>query len=90
MAFRPLAWIEPDAHTMPPLFVSPHFPWQMKAILIATVAVAIAMPFGRREDWIGWLAFLVMAASAVGLWAILIWGFTQRIIDWWRGRSDSD
>ena len=71
-------------------FLYPHFPWQVRAVLIAMVAVAVAMPFGRREDWIGWLAFLVIAASAIGLWALLIWGFTQEIIEWWRRRSDPD
>lgn len=69
-------------------FLYPHFPWQVRAILIAMVAVAVAMPFGRREDWIGLLAFLIVWTSAIGLWALVIGRFLQKILEWWRHRSD--
>ena len=59
-------------------------------IVIGTIAVAIAMPFAQRDDWIGWIALATIGAAAVGLWALLICGFTRAIIQWWRDLSDSD
>ncbi len=57
-------------------------------ILLGMVAVAVAIPLGRREDSLGWIAFLTMAAVAVGLWALVLWGFARAILQRWRSRSD--
>lgn len=49
-------------------------------VLFAMGVMAIAMPFGRREDWLGWVAFLAIAACAVGIWGLLILGFTRAFL----------
>ena len=58
-------------------------------IVIAIIAFAIAMPFARHPDWIGWIAFLTITASAVALWSLLIWGIGRAIVEWWRKRRDA-
>lgn len=44
------------------------------SVIMALTCVAAAIPFGRREDWLGWLAFLVVAAAAAWVWGVLLWG----------------
>lgn len=44
-------------------------------------AFAIAMPFVRREDWMGTIAFAIVTGCAIGVWAILIYGFVRITID---------
>ncbi|KAA5546911.1 hypothetical protein FYK55_00330 [Roseiconus nitratireducens] len=56
-------------------------------ILAAMVAVFLAAPAGRREDWIGWLAFAVMVVAAAGLWSMLALALGRRIVTWWREPS---
>jgi hypothetical protein len=58
------------------------------AVLIAMAAVAIVIPFGRRTDWLGWVAFLVLVAANGVLWGLLLRGFARNVRDWWRGRGD--
>ncbi len=48
------------------------------------VAAAIAIPFARRDDWVGRLSFIVLALVAVTLWAILLNGFVRSILAWAR------
>jgi hypothetical protein len=43
------------------------------AVVFGLIAVVIAIPFGRREDWVGWLAFLNVATVAIGFASLLIW-----------------
>jgi len=72
---------------------APFAPPPSRAFVLVTfglAAVAIAMPFVRRNDWIGWIAFLTFVVVAIGLWMILIWGFARAAIEWWRNRSESD
>jgi ABC-type uncharacterized transport system permease subunit len=57
-------------------------------ILLGIVAVAVAMPFGRREDWLGWTVFLTMAAVAAGLWGLVLCGFARAILQRRRSKSD--
>jgi hypothetical protein len=47
---------------------------QFVLLVLGLIAFAIAMPFVRRDDWIGWVALLIMAAVAIGSWILLIWG----------------
>lgn len=53
--------------------------WPMFALLAASAAVAIAIPFGRRDDWTGWLALLTISAAAIVIWGMLIWGFVRAL-----------
>jgi hypothetical protein len=48
------------------------------AVLFGLAAVAVAIPFGQRDDWVGWAAFLTVAAVATGLWGLMIRGFWRR------------
>jgi hypothetical protein len=66
-------------------FTHPH-PIQW-LVVIGIIAVAIAIPFRRRDDWLGWIGLLTIAAVAIGLWGALIWSFIQSVIEWWRNRS---
>lgn len=50
------------------------------------VAVAIVIPFARRDDWLGWLAFLVVFAANVVIWGLLLWAFVRAALEWHRGR----
>jgi hypothetical protein len=58
-------------------------------ILFGMAAVAAAIPFARRNDWVGWIAFLSVAAVAAGIWGLLAWGVVRAILQWRRGRPDS-
>lgn len=74
---------------MIPLFGPPPSPiviW----VVIGFLVVAVAIPFGRRDDWIGWTAFLAIALAAIGMWVLLIWGWTRAFIEWWRKRSGTE
>jgi hypothetical protein len=59
-------------------------------ILIGLVAVTAAMPFARREDWLGWMALVTIGAVALGLWMLLLWGFARAILQRWRSQSGSE
>ena len=63
--------------------------WEMVLVLVSMVVVAIALPFARREDWTGRVAFLAIAVSVLGVWGLLIRGLTRAFLTWWRNRSDS-
>lgn len=58
-------------------------------VLLIVIGVAIcfaaAMPFVRRDDWLGWAAFAVMIAVNMILWGVLLRAAWQRI----RGDRDS-
>ena len=51
---------------------APPLPWEVKAIVLGSLAVAVAMPFARRNDWVGWIAFTTLAAAAVGIVLLFI------------------
>lgn len=68
--------------------LTPQPSWPAAVILICGVAVAIAMPFGRRTDFVGWAAFLTIAAAAIGLWGLLIYGFCRAFAQWLRKDVD--
>lgn len=74
---------------MTPPFTKP-LPWEVKAILLAMLAVAAVMPFGRRDDWMGWSALFIVAAAAVVIWGLLIRGAACRAIQWWRDRAPKE
>ncbi len=61
---------------------SSHPPPLVWLIAIGTISMAIAIPFGRRDDWLGWLAFLWMASFAIALSAILIFGIARNVVAW--------
>lgn len=69
---------------------APPPPWPVVAVLIGMVVVALAMPFMMRDDWLGWVAFPLTAAVAVGLWGLLGWGLTRATLRWWRRRPGSE
>lgn len=62
-------------------------PWEAKAVWLAMLATAAAMPFGRRGGWIGWLALSTLVAAVVVIWGVLIRGEANHAIQWWRDRS---
>lgn len=57
-------------------------------IVIGMLGFAIAMPFARREDWLGWISFLAIAGFAVLLWSVLIVGLCIRFLEWRRSRRN--
>jgi hypothetical protein len=59
-------------------------------IVLAIIAVALAMPFGRRDDWLGWVALFTIWGSALFLWATLIVAFVRRIIEWYRRAPEEE
>ena len=58
------------------------------AVTLGMVAVAVAMPFARRDDAIGWIAAAVVLGAAVGIWSLLLWGLGRATLQWWRDRRD--
>jgi hypothetical protein len=48
------------------------------AVLAAMLAVMAVIPFARREDWLGWIAFGTVIAANVLLWGLLAWGVVRR------------
>ena len=66
---------------------APPMSWEGKAILWGFLVVALAIPFGRREDWIGWAALSALLAVVVGMWALLIRGMAFHTLRWWRQRA---
>ena len=53
------------------------------AVVGAMIVVSIALPFGRRNDWIGTVALVASAAATVVVWGLLIWGLVR---NWREGR----
>jgi hypothetical protein len=64
--------------------------WEVKSLLVGVLVLVIAIPFGRREDWIGWLALFAVLACAMGMWALLIRGIVFHTPQWWRRRGERD
>jgi hypothetical protein len=56
------------------------------AVLASMLAVVVALPFARRDDWTGWVAFLTLVAANVILWGLLGWGLIRR----WREPPPSE
>jgi hypothetical protein len=52
------------------------------------VVVGLVMPLMRRDDWMGWAAFLTVAAVALGMSGLLIQGLARAALRWWRGEPD--
>lgn len=65
---------------------SPHPPPLVWFIVIGILSVPIAMPLGRRNDWLGWLALLWVAGFAIALCAILVFGIVSNVVAWYRTR----
>lgn len=65
-------------------------PWEAKAILWATLAALVSMPFGRRDGWTGWTALLVLGTVAIFIWVLMIRGMVNNVGQWWRGRSTKE
>lgn len=57
----------------------------VKIVLALMASVAIVAPFARRDDGLGWIAFLVITTATIILWGMLFWGFGRALITWWRG-----
>lgn len=62
---------------------APPVPWEVEAITLGMVAVMVSLPFARRDDWVGLIAFSTLIVVLVGLWGLLIRG-------WWRNGSRLD
>jgi hypothetical protein len=58
-------------------------------IVIAFVATTAAIPLARRNDWIGWIALLWIAALAIALWAMLVIGIARAVIAWFRDKPSN-
>jgi hypothetical protein len=56
------------------------------AIGIGLLLFGLAMPFGRRDDAIGWIAFSYICGFATFLWALLTRRMSIRLIEWYRNR----
>jgi hypothetical protein len=48
------------------------------AVLAAMLAMMAVLPFARRDDWLGWIAFATIAAANVVLWGLLARGLIRR------------
>jgi hypothetical protein len=69
--------------SLPPLLV-----WFLS---IGAFLSAVAIPFGRRNDWLGWIALLLIAFFAICIWAMLIIGITKSVLAWYRDKpGDAD
>ena len=53
---------------------APPPPRSLAIILLCMVVVGLVTPLMRRDDWMGWAAFLTVAAVALGMWGLLILG----------------
>lgn len=62
----------------------------MLAVLAATLLLVVAMPFGRREDWLGWAAFAAFIAANVLLWGVLTVRAAGAALDWRRDRHGGE
>jgi hypothetical protein len=51
------------------------------------VAVVSAIPFVERNDWLGWVAFLVVVTAVVGILGIQLLYVARMITDWRSGRD---
>lgn len=61
--------------------------WEAKAIASGTMAVAVAAPYARRDDGVGWFAFSIIVAGALAFWTVCARGMVLNAIRWWRSRS---
>lgn len=50
------------------------------------LGVAIALPFARRDDLLGWLSFFAVAVFAVSLWALMILASIRTLLAWFRDK----
>ncbi len=67
---------------------NPHLHPVQWTVVLGLPVVALALPFARREDWIGWTACVVLAGYAIFLWGALVVGMSLRLIEWYRGADD--
>jgi hypothetical protein len=44
------------------------------AFLVALFAAMAAVPFARREDWLGWVAFATLVAANLVMWGLFLRG----------------
>jgi hypothetical protein len=42
------------------------------AVVATMLAVAVAIPFARRDDWTGWVAFVTFVAANAVMWGLLV------------------
>ena len=65
---------------------APPPPREVRWVLGGMALLAVVMPFGRRDDWLGRLSLTVVAGLAVGLWGLMIAAavrrFRERRSDW--------
>lgn len=61
----------------------------MLYLVLVCLVVCIAIPFGRRNDWVGTAAMIVLVVAAVMLWSWMIMGFVGKIREQWQS-DDSD
>lgn len=59
---------------------APPPPWEVKAIVLGSLAVAVAMPFARRDYRVGWIAFATLAAAAVGIVLLFVRGVWHNFV----------
>ena len=70
--------------------ITPSLTWEVKAVLAGMLAFLIAIPFVRREDWVGRLALLALFGCMVDMWILLIRGIALHTLRWWRCRGERD
>ncbi|HEV7279247.1 MAG TPA: hypothetical protein VGN57_03460 [Pirellulaceae bacterium] len=56
------------------------------AVAAALLAVAIVLPFARRDDWTGGVAFVTLVAANAVIGGLMVW----RLICRWREPPDSE
>lgn len=65
---------------------SPHPPPILWLIILGAVASAFAMPFGRRDDLLGWLSLGIVGGAALMLWILLGVGAVRAYHAWYRDK----
>lgn len=63
----------------------PRIVWIIAGLL---VAVFLVIPFGGRDDWLGWFALGVGIIALVTIWGALLGRFWQEVTAWWRGSRE--
>ncbi len=75
-----------EGHPLMTAPFNPHPHPLIWAFVVGLAVVVMASPFGRRDDWLGWISLLAVAAAAVFMWATLISGLAMQIAKWFKNK----
>lgn len=59
----------------------------MLIILGGGIAVGLAIPFARRDDWLGWFSLAVVAIVSVFFWSMYLLGIIRQLLTAWRNED---